>query len=136
MSETESMIVEIASRARIRSVCDAYGPVVNCTGFEEEVCEQVLKLFPEAAFAGCWHERADGSQLWTLWSAGKYDVRQIARRMHGHGDARRAEFIDPAIDVEAVIAERDELTNALLAREGTIDTLRNFNRKERRERKE
>ena len=75
----------------------------------------MFKMFPDAAFVACWHERADGSQLWTLCSAGEYDVRQIALRMHGNGDARRAEFIDPVIDVDKLIAERDQLLEDLLS---------------------
>jgi len=120
MPEREQTILEIAKRARIRSVCGAYAPVVNCTAFEEEVCLQILKLFPEAAFTACWHVRGDGSELWTLFSAGKCDVGQIARQMRGNGDARRVEFIEPAVDVEKIIHERDELIHELAMLEPAI----------------
>jgi len=116
----EQMILEVAKRARIRYVCGDYAPVVNCTAFEEEVCTQILKLFPNVAFAACWHQRKDGSELWTLYSAGDYDVSQIALRMHGNGNSRRAELIDPAIDVERVCEERDQLLETLAARRDAI----------------
>jgi len=37
--------------------------------------------------------------------------------MFGNGDARRAEFIEPALDVEQIIEERDHLLNELARRE-------------------
>ena len=91
--------LEVAHRARIRLVRGEHVPVVNCTAFEDEVCAEMLHLFPDAPFAACWHERADGSQTWRL-------------RYRDTGDI--TEFIEPAIDVDALIEERDELQRELL----------------------
>jgi len=117
MREMKQMIHEVAKRVRV--VCGSYyAPVVNCTAFEEEVCAEMLKMFPNAPFAACWHARGDGTELWTLRSAGKCDVGQIARRMEGHGDATHARFIDPAIDMEEIIAERDALIEKVFKLQG------------------
>ena len=93
------MILEIARRARIRLVRGEYVPVVNCTAFDGEVCAEMLKMFPDAPFVACWHERADGSQSW---------------RLHYRNSGDVTEFIEPALDVETLIAERDELQDELL----------------------
>jgi len=93
------MIFKIAQRARLQLIRDERVPVVNCTAFEDEVCAEMLKRFPDAAFAACWYERINGSQVWRLRYRDTDDV---------------TEFIEPAIDVEAIIAERDELQSELI----------------------
>jgi len=95
----KSIIHEVARRARIRLIRNEYVPVVNCTAFVDEVCAEMLKLFPDAPFAACWHERADGSQAWWLCHRDTDDV---------------TEFVEPAIDVEALIVERDDLQRELI----------------------
>ena len=99
MPTLESIIRETAHRARIQNVRGEQVPAVNCTAFENEVCAEVLKLYPDAPFVACWHERADGTQLWRL--------------RHRHSIE---EFVEPFVDVEAIIAERDELQSEMVRR--------------------
>ena len=101
MPDISKVILEVAHRARIRLVRGEYVPVVNCTAFENEVCAEMLKIFPDAPFAACWHERADGSQAW---------------RLRHRAPGGYTEFIEPGIDVDALIAERDELVAELVKR--------------------
>jgi len=98
-SENKPLIHEVAHRSRIRLVRGEYVPVVNCTAFEDKVCAEMLNLFPDASFVACWHERADGSQAWRLHYRDSDDV---------------TEFIEPAIDLETLLAERDELQREIL----------------------
>ena len=93
------MIREIALRARIQNIRGEYMPMVNCTAFADEVCTEMLNLYPDALAAACWYERTDGSRFWRLRYRNSED---------------RMEFIEPAVDVEAIIAERDELQGELL----------------------
>ena len=102
MFEIKSMIHEVAQRARIQTVCGQRAPVVNCTAFEDEVCAEMLRLFPNAPFSACWHERVDGSHLWKL--------------RHRNPEDGITEWIEPAFDVESLITERDELQSELVRR--------------------
>ena len=116
MTEYQKIIQETAARAGIRSVCGVRAPAVNCTAFVDEVCAEILKNFPNAPFAACWHECADGSQEWTLRSRGNYDVGQLVERTYGGRDAKRAKFIVSCVDIEKLIDERDLLLDEVMGR--------------------
>lgn len=68
-------------------------PVVNTTSLWSEVGEELLRLYPEATFVGCYHTTRDGHEKWSLRSKGEFDVSAVARQFGGGGHKNAAGFV-------------------------------------------
>jgi oligoribonuclease NrnB/cAMP/cGMP phosphodiesterase (DHH superfamily) len=71
-------------------------PVVNATSLWSEVCEELLSLYPEAPFVGCYHQIPHGEETiykWSLRSKGEFDVSAVARQFGGGGHKNAAGFV-------------------------------------------
>ena len=68
-------------------------PVVNASkNFTSDVCERLLRDYPDAKFAVCYWDRGDGRREWGLRSRGDFDVSEIARLYDGGGHKAAAGF--------------------------------------------
>ena len=68
-------------------------PAVNAPkNFTSDVCERLLRDYPDAKFAVCYWDRGDGRREWGLRSRGDFDVSEIARLYDGGGHKAAAGF--------------------------------------------
>ncbi len=83
--------VEIAT---LRTVGGYLVPVVNATCYQSEIGDQLISRYPDAPFAACFLDRADGRRQWSLRSRGNFDVSEVARRFGGGGHQNAAGYIE------------------------------------------
>lgn len=93
LRHTQKEVEMIASQAYLEKLGDYTIPVVNATSLWSEVCEELIRLYPEAEFVGCWHETKDHHLKWSLRSKGEFDVSEVAKMFDGGGHKNAAGFI-------------------------------------------
>lgn len=67
-------------------------PVLNCTAFISETCEQMLAIHPKAKFVASYFDAKDGKRIWSLRSRPDYDCSVIAKHFEGGGHKNSAGF--------------------------------------------
>lgn len=67
-------------------------PVLNCTAFISETCEQMLALHPQAKFVASYFDAKDGSRIWSLRSRKDFDCSKISKQFGGGGHAQASGF--------------------------------------------
>lgn len=82
----------IANQARMVNIASYNIPQVNATSNWSEVCEELIRLYPEAPFVACWHELGDAKIKYSLRSKGEFDVSKIAQQFGGGGHKNAAGF--------------------------------------------
>ena len=91
--------VQVAGHVEIATLQTVGGylvPVVNATCYQSEIGEQLNLRYPDAPFAACYLERADGKRQWSLRSKGDFDVSEVAQRFGGGGHRNAAGYIEAA----------------------------------------
>ena len=86
-----SIHVEIAT---LQTVSGYLVPVVNATCYQSEIGDRLIARYPDAPFAACYLDRADGRRQWSLRSRGDFDVGEVAQRFGGGGHQNAAGYIE------------------------------------------
>lgn len=89
--------VQVSSHVEIATLRDVGGylvPVVNATSHLSEIGDQLNARYPDAPFAACYFDRADGRRQWSLRSRGEFDVSEVAERFGGGGHRNAAGYIE------------------------------------------
>ncbi|MCJ8158819.1 hypothetical protein [Sphingomonas sp. LaA6.9] len=89
---------EMVTTAQFKPINGITVPVVNCSwAFASDVAHELLERYPDAPFAACYYDRADGSRTYSLRSLDdRQDVSAIAKRYGGGGHRNAAGFEVPA----------------------------------------
>jgi hypothetical protein len=67
-------------------------PVLNCTAFISETCEELLRIHPEARFVATYFDGKDGKRVWSLRSRPDFDCSVIAKAFGGGGHKQASGF--------------------------------------------
>lgn len=90
----EQQTAMICSQAHRRDFDGISVPVVNATSLWSEVGEELLRLYPDAPFAGSYYELSSGIRKWSLRSRGDFDVSAVAAAYGGGGHRAAAGFVE------------------------------------------
>lgn len=91
---TTMTVQMMCDKARIGRVGGYAVPVVNATCHWSEVGEELLSRYPEAPFAGSYHDSVDGRRTWSLRSRPGFNVSEVARHLGGGGHPQAAGFVE------------------------------------------
>ena len=95
--QIEALIGVGGKRLRVAELGEYMGVAVCAPLLQSEVCEEILRQWPEMDFALAWFEDGAGQRIVSLRSrAGGMDVSVLAERFGGGGHPRSAGFAVPA----------------------------------------
>lgn len=104
----DHQVREIAGAARIDSLAGAYVPMVACpASMSSDVGHALLNLYPDAPFAACYQDKADGRYFSLRSTDERTDVSEIAAGFGGGGHRNAAGFklLNGAAAVRAALAD-------------------------------
>jgi len=93
----DQKVTEMTRERHFKTIDGHSVPVVNCSwAFASDVAHALLENFPDAPFAACYYDRADGARTYSLRSEDhRADVSAIAKRYGGGGHRNAAGFEVP-----------------------------------------
>lgn len=100
MRSEAQRVEEMCEQARWMMIGSYIVPVVNASVQFSAVGNQLCKMYPKAAFAGYYFDRADGQRQWGLRSIGDFDVSEIAKIYGGGGHRNASGFQTTITDKE------------------------------------
>lgn len=92
LRKQNSLVKAICANAKLRTFGKYIGPYVQTSILMSEVCDQMIKDFPDYPFSFYSFERKDGKIQYGLRSRGDFDVSVIAKEYGGGGHKNAAGF--------------------------------------------
>jgi len=84
----------ICDQSYIGSIGAEKMPIVNSSAYQSEVCEELLRRYPEHPCVAMYYVTKDRRKTWSLRSRGSFDASVIAKKYGGGGHRNAAGFTE------------------------------------------